>query len=131
MNRISRLLHKMNFLARQRRAVKYSHKYVISKRAATEKRNKASFSDDDDSNAAAKVLDGFDPINNEVDRRMLFEVTGMRLRNSEFQDDSSSDSAANDDDDEVLLIDYAFMERFDDIEDDTGQNSNLTYTLNP
>ena len=34
MNRISRLLHKMNFLARQRRAVKYSYKYVISKRAA-------------------------------------------------------------------------------------------------
>ena len=30
MNRISRLLHKMNFLDRQRRAVKYSRKYVIS-----------------------------------------------------------------------------------------------------
>ena len=30
MNRISRLLHKMNFLTRQRLAVKYSNKYIIS-----------------------------------------------------------------------------------------------------
>ena len=41
MNRISRLLHKMNLLSRQRRAVKYSHKYVVTekdtRRAADEK----------------------------------------------------------------------------------------------
>ena len=30
MNRITRLIHKMMFLARQRRAIKYGHKYVIS-----------------------------------------------------------------------------------------------------
>jgi len=30
MNRVTRLLHKDNFLARQRRAINYSHKYVIS-----------------------------------------------------------------------------------------------------
>ena len=109
----------MNFLARQRRAVKYSNKYVITKRAATKKKDKTSSSDDDDNNAAAKVLEGFDPINNDVDRRMLYEVTGMRLRSNEFKDDSSSDSAANDD--ELLPIDYAFMERFNDIDDDTGE----------
>ena len=42
MNRISRLLHKMNFLARQRKAVKYSHKYVVTLKAA----NRAAAADD-------------------------------------------------------------------------------------
>ena len=41
MNRISRLLHKMNFLSRQQLAVNYSRKYVISsqdtKKAAAER----------------------------------------------------------------------------------------------
>ena len=30
LNRVSRLLHKMNFLSRQRKAVGLSHKFVIS-----------------------------------------------------------------------------------------------------
>ena len=60
MNRISHLLHKMNFLVRQRRAVKYSRKYVISvndtKQEAAEK--------DECQDPTTKVLQGFDPIKN-------------------------------------------------------------------
>ena len=77
------------------------------------------------------MLEGFDPVNNVVDRRLLFEVTGMRLHSDEFQDGESSES---DQGDELLPIDYAFMERFDnqeDDDDDTGQKENLTTTLNP
>ena len=131
MNRISRLLHKMNFLARQRRAVKYSHKYVITVND-TKRASKPSSDEESKADATKKVLEGFDPLNNEMDRRMMFEVTGMRLRNNEFQDDSSSGSS-NDDEaaEELLPIDYAFMERFDDVEDDTGTHVNLTYALNP
>ena len=89
MNRISRLLHKMNLLARQRRAVKYTSKYVITVND-TKRTSKPSNEDESDADDTAKVLEGFDPLNNEIDRRMLFEVTGMRLRNNEFLDDSSS-----------------------------------------
>ena len=49
-------------------------------------------------------------MNNQQDRRMLYEVTGMRLNDSEFKDESSSDS--HEDQEAILDIDYAFMERF-------------------
>ena len=69
MNRISRLLHKMNFLARQRRAVKYSHRYVITVKdiqlAAAEREKPKDLIDDDPDIVATQVLEGFDPINNE------------------------------------------------------------------
>ena len=135
MNRISRLLHKINFLTRQRRAVQYTHKFVIT--AQDVKRATAKKDKNQDSNVkkpetnSTKVLEGFDPINNEMDRLMLFEVTGMRLRNNEFQDDSSSDSENNTASEELLPIDYAFMERFSDEEDDSGQQANLTPSINP
>ena len=37
-------------------------------------------------------MNGFDPRTNEKDRRMLYEVAGVRLFPDEFRDDSSSDS---------------------------------------
>ena len=131
MNRISALLHKMNFFARQRRAVKYTHKFVITAKDTKKQGNQQVSNDKDPITNATKVLEGFDPVNNVVDRRLLFEVTGMRLHSDEFQDGESSES---DQGDELLPIDYAFMERFDnqeDDDDDTGQKENLTTTLNP
>ena len=62
-----------------------------------------------------KVLEGFDPINNPMDRRMLFEVTGIRLYKDEFKDQDSSSSANSDDEQtegsrqRLLDIDYAMM----------------------
>ena len=38
------------------------------------------------------VLNGFDPKNNAQDRRILYEVTGMRLDLHEFRDQYSSES---------------------------------------
>ena len=40
----------------------------------------------------AKVLTGFNLRNNKQDRRMLFEVTGMRIVRDEFLEECSSDS---------------------------------------
>ena len=115
----------MNFLSRQRRAVKYSHKYVIThndtKRDDEEKDKHQDTFDIDPNADVAKLLEGFDPINNQQDRRILFEVTGMRLHNDEFQGDSSDDSELDETSQELLPIDYAFMERFYDGDDDTGQ----------
>lgn len=39
-----------------------------------------------------QLLDGFDPDLNEWDRRILFEVTGIRLRQSDFNTDESAES---------------------------------------
>ena len=49
-----------------------------------------------------KVLNGFDPGQNEHDRRMLFEVTGMRLFRDEFQDEDSSDLEGDEGYEELL-----------------------------
>ena len=85
MNRISALLHKMNFFARQRRAVKYTHKFVITAKDTKKQGNQQVSNDKDPITNATKVLEGFDPVNNVVDRRLLFEVTGMRLHSDEFR----------------------------------------------
>ena len=62
------------------------------------------------------------------DRLILYEVTGMRVRVDEFQDNSSSDCSEDETRQELLPIDYAFMERF---EDETYQGGTSTYALNP
>ena len=80
MNRISRLIHKANFLKRQRLAINHSHKYVITYQD-TQRTSKIETSPD--------IMEGFDPDNNEQDRRMLYEVTGMRLNRDEFLDEDS------------------------------------------
>ena len=61
------------------------------------------------------MLDGFDPANDPIDRRMLFEVTGIRLYKDEFNGQDSSSSASSGDEGEfgsrkqLLDIDYALM----------------------
>ena len=37
------------------------------------------------------VLSGFDPEKDERDRRLLYEVTGLRLDNDDFRDQTSSE----------------------------------------
>ena len=85
MNRIARLLHKSVFLTRQQLAIKFSHKYVISNKdtrvaKAVSKKPKVAQAD----KTVEKVLNGFDPARNDQDRRILFEVTGMRLDKDDF-----------------------------------------------
>ena len=55
----------------------------------------------------------------------------MRLRRDEFRDQSSSNSENDEFSEEILPIDYAFMERFNDEEDETGQQAEFSYALNP
>ena len=90
MNRISRLAHKTIFLTRQRHAVTYGHKYVINDKDINKKVIEADTKRDTE--AISKVLIGFDPDINPIDRRILYEVTRMRLHEDEFHDQSSSNS---------------------------------------
>lgn len=122
MNRVSRLLHKATLLTRQRLSINYSHKYTISEKDIRRARGQQ-VEQADKSPDASKILDGFDPENSMQDRRMLFEITGMRLRTDEFQELDSSDSGGDDQSEELLPSDFAFMERFlDDDEEITAIN---------
>jgi len=62
MNRVSRFLHKATFLTRQRLAINYSHKYVISdtdlRRASRSKSEQNPAKDD----MVKNVIEEFDPI---------------------------------------------------------------------
>ena len=95
MNRISRLLHKTYLLSRQRRAVNHAHRYVIYDEDLNASENKDPFARgelDDPDVHAQKILEGFDPENDKMDRRILFEVTGLTFLRDEFLDEDSSDS---------------------------------------
>ena len=74
-----------------------------------------------------KILEGFDPENDKMDRRILYEVTGLALIKDEFLDDDSSDS-----DKELPLEDdgndpqyYAFNYR------QVGDTEGITAAINP
>ena len=95
MNRVTRILHKANFFVRQRRAVNFFHKFVITDIDMLKKKDdisdmKEQF-DDKTTNDIGKILDGFDPVKYEVDRRILFEATRLRLYHDEFRGEDSSD----------------------------------------
>ena len=86
MNRISRLVHKAVFLNRQRRAINFSNKYVITNKdvqqdTLAKKKDKPAETFDEN---VSKILTGFDPENNLQDRRILFEVTHMRVSRDDF-----------------------------------------------
>ena len=74
----------------------------------------------------AKVLSGIDLQNNEQDRRMLFEVTGMRIFRDEFLEEDSSEN--DEEQEELHPSDFVMMDRFIDEEVDAVAQ---TYTLNP
>ena len=88
-------------MSRQRKAINYGNRFVISDRQLEEAQRKSRSSKNSKTasrdregrmllpdeknymNLAAtnidKILDDFDPNTNEQDRRILYEVTGMRL----------------------------------------------------
>ena len=85
MNRVTRLLQKTAYKARQRLAVTFGHKYVIRDsevmRAAMEKEQGKR--PPTNAEIIDKVVTGFDPEGDAEDRRILYEVTGMRLNRGE------------------------------------------------
>ena len=126
-NCVSRLIHKANFLSRQRKAINYCHKYVITdldvvKDAIAAKKEQSK--KEDQAVQAQILVEGFDVMKNEQDRRILYEVLGMRIYRDEFMDEDSSDSQGEDRE-PLLPIDYAFMYG-NYFNDDTWDNK---YTL--
>ena len=116
MNRISRLLHKTFLKHRQRRAINLVHRYVIYDKDLEAPRRKNPFErtePDDPEVLAQTILKGFDPENDQMDRRILFEVTGLTLNKDEFLGEDSSGSEGDllaDDvtDADPLWLDYNY-----------------------
>lgn len=89
MNRITRIIHKSYFKSRQRLALAYSHKFMVT--AADVDNPGLQLPALTDADKLATILDGFDPETDSLDRRILFEVTGFQLREGEFADEGTSD----------------------------------------
>ena len=101
MNRVTRLLHKVHFLTRQRLIMAYKHKYVISA-DDIEKSNKevpriktdSALKKTSDSEIKQRIdflLDGFNADTNDIDRRIYYEVTRSQIREGEFDNEDTSE----------------------------------------
>ena len=77
LNRISYFVNKMRFNSRQRLAVNYSRKFVILDHDIKAARDEAAVIPERDS--LKRVTEDFDPENNDTDRRLLYQITGLRL----------------------------------------------------
>ena len=111
------MLQRINFLKRQRAALEFSHKYVIADHelAKAQHGQQKEAEEPTMEKKIETVLEGFDPVNDSMDRRMLYDVTGIRLYKDEFNDrDSSSSANSGDEQDQgsrqqLLDIDYAMI----------------------
>ena len=80
-NRVTRLLQKMRFLSRHRRILAYSHRYIITaddlnRQQETDRTTFADIKPKEDSEKTInELMDDFDPENNDLDRRIFYEVT--------------------------------------------------------
>ena len=70
---------------RQRKSVQYFMKYVIDHHEVKEEALAVH------SMTAEQLIDGFDPLNDQVDRRILYEITGRKLNQEDYWDDSDQD----------------------------------------
>ena len=97
MNRVSRMMHKAYFSSRQRRAIAYSHRYMVTAEDLVRVESKSkpedlkSLTEAEKAQLFDQLLAGFDPENNDTDRRIHYEVTGVSLIEGEFADEDSSD----------------------------------------
>ena len=76
LNRMTKLQHKLMFKIRQRRAVQYFSRYIL--------KDEDIYDDEFDEQKQIpipieKLWEDFDPQSDKWDRRLLYEVTGIRL----------------------------------------------------
>ena len=98
MNRVTRLVHKARFLSRQRRALAYSRRYVVTAndidkwRSVPPPDSSRGLDEAEHARMLDEILAGFDLENSKIDRRLFYEITGRQLIEDEFEDGSSSGS---------------------------------------
>ena len=89
----------MNFFSHQRKAVDHSHKFVISDQdilttnKGSAKRGAESVEENENEARIIKLILGmFDPVDDQLDRRLLYEVSGLKFDKDEFNGEDSLDS---------------------------------------
>ncbi len=96
---MTRILHKANFITRQRKSFDYFNKYVITDRdikiADLKEKQKKPRDEGQKVDFVELLVDGFDPEHSQTDRRILYEVTGLHMIDDEFIDEDSSDAESN------------------------------------
>lgn len=83
LQRISKFLQKVSLNRRQRLSVDFFQRYTIKESdLSTPKKNPRGM-------GVNRIVSECDAENNEVDQRILYEITGIKLQNDAFADDSS------------------------------------------
>ena len=93
---MTKLLHKLIFKQRQRRTIQYFRNYIlqdedVSENQKQEKKKQIS---------TEKIWKDLQPQEDEWDHRLLYEVTGRKLFDSDFLGDNTSDSKEDSDDED-------------------------------
>ena len=91
--RIQNFMQKTTLKKRQREIVQYFMRYVIENDEIKKK-------DISSRQLTAKqLIDGLDPVQDDYDRRILFEVSKRRVEEGDFRDDTSFEEDSSDEDD--------------------------------
>ena len=90
------MIHKVIFNTRQRKTINHFRKYIITENDIEKVKKRKNFKVQknlyvDPYREFQKLWDGFDPFEDKWDRRMLYEVTGIRLDKNEFRESDTSD----------------------------------------
>lgn len=93
-NRISKFLHTVLLSRRQRMAVRFNKVYTIKKmdlerEVSTSIATKQPFDED-------LICELLEPETNDFDRRLVYEISGVKLREDEYADDTSQDGSDDD-----------------------------------
>ena len=103
LNRVSQLMSKVIFVSRQRHAVNFSRRFVISDKDIQAASHTPAVIPEVIRQAA--FVEELDPEGNKIDRRLLYQITGLQLHKDEINDSASELSENSDSDDEVGMQD--------------------------
>ena len=100
---MTRVLHKVLFKTRQRRTVGYFRRYVITENDLPKGSDVKKIGVIDPFEKFKKLYRHFDPENDKWDRRLLFEVTGVRIDEQEFRESDTSDYDREEDNESEIV----------------------------
>ena len=110
MQRIGKFLHKVSLARRQRLSVEYFRRYTVQDQDIDEPKHNAR------GMPITRIVNECDAVNSLIDKRILYEMTGIKLDQELFNDDSSFE------DDLSLMVDnlLGWEDRIRAIEDNAN-----------
>ena len=87
--RISRFLAKLKLTRRQRLTIEFFKRYSVEMKDVD--KNSFSLKETKKGMSIETMINGLEPEHDAADRRLLFDVTGIKLDENDYQDESSLD----------------------------------------